>query len=107
MRPTAAQRGYNSAWQKCRAGHLLKNPYCVRCGKIASVVDHIKPHKRDQALFWDPDNRQSLCQNCHNSYKQRLEKSGRVIGCDVNGFPVDPQHHWRKPSLEVAPSRVR
>lgn len=95
LRPTAAQRGYGSAWQKYRAEYLLGYPYCVSCGKIASVVDHIKPHRGDQDLFWDKSNYAAMCQHCHNSYKQRLEKSGRIIGCDVNGFPLDPRHHWR------------
>jgi 5-methylcytosine-specific restriction endonuclease McrA len=95
LRPTAAQRGYGSAWQKYRAGYLLSHPYCVKCGKVASVVDHVKPHRGDQTLFWDKENHAALCRHCHNSYKQRLEKSGRIIGCDVKGFPTDPRHHWR------------
>jgi 5-methylcytosine-specific restriction endonuclease McrA len=94
-RPTAAQRGYGSAWQKYRAGYLLSHPYCVKCGKVASVVDHIKAHRGDQALFWDKENHAALCRHCHNSYKQKLEKSGRIIGCDVKGYPIDPRHHWR------------
>jgi 5-methylcytosine-specific restriction endonuclease McrA len=95
MRPTAAQRGYGSAWQKYRAGYLLSHPYCVKFGKVASVVDHVKPHRGDQTLFWDKENHAALCRHCHNSYKQRLEKSGQIIGCDVKGFPMDPRHHWR------------
>ena len=96
QRATASQRGYGSAWQKYRAGYLLSHPYCVKCGKVASVVDHIKPYRGDQTLFWDKENHASLCRHCHNSYKQRLEKSGRIIGCDVKGFPLDSRHHWRK-----------
>ncbi|MCM8729329.1 HNH endonuclease, partial [Enterobacter hormaechei] len=26
---------------------------------------------------------------------QRMEKSGAVIGCDANGYPLDPASHWR------------
>jgi len=26
----------------------------------------------------------------------RLEKSGRIVSCDVKGFPLDSRHHWRK-----------
>ena len=33
---------------------------------VARVVDHIIPHKRDMTLFWDPDNRQSLCKHHHD-----------------------------------------
>lgn len=75
----------------------------------ATVVDHIAPHKLGDAkssgdperiaaawkLFWDRSNWQSLCKFCHDSTKQRMEKSGR-IGCDAGGKPLDPRHHWNK-----------
>lgn len=93
-RATAAQRGYGMAWQKYRIGYLRSHPYCTKCNRIASVVDHIQPHRGDQDRFWDKSNHQSLCATCHSSYKQRLEKSGRVVGCDVSGKPIDPMHHW-------------
>lgn len=32
----------------------------------ATVVDHIKPHRGDQRLFWDEDNWQALCKECHD-----------------------------------------
>jgi len=100
-RGTSAWRGYGYKWQKAREGHLRNNPLCdehKRRGQVvvASVVDHIVPHKGDMTLFWDRDNWQSLCKSCHDGFKQRLEKSGRVAGCDVNGVPVDPHHHWRR-----------
>ena len=31
------------------------------------MVDHIEPHKRDQRLFWDTSNWQSMCKPCHDS----------------------------------------
>jgi 5-methylcytosine-specific restriction protein A len=67
---------------------------CTQQGKsiAATVVDHVVPHRGDMALFWDPKNRQSLCDTCHNSHKQRLEKSGTVSGCDLDGLPIDPNH---------------
>ncbi|MEE4804624.1 HNH endonuclease signature motif containing protein [Pseudomonas alliivorans] len=90
---------YGYRWQQARAGYLRKHPLCKRChqqgiAEPAAVVDHITPHKGDMVLFWDRTNWQSLCGNCHNSYKQRLEKSGREVGCDASGRPVDPRHHW-------------
>ena len=45
-------------------------------------------------LFWDQSNWQSLCATCHSAHKQRLEKSGVVVGCDDGGRPTDPGHHW-------------
>nr|WP_281492405.1 HNH endonuclease [Wohlfahrtiimonas chitiniclastica] len=52
--------------------------YCERNGIItaANVVDHIEPHRGDQALFWDRNNWQSLCSSCHSSIKQKEENKG-------------------------------
>ena len=36
----------------------------------ASVVDHIIPHRGDEALFWDRSNWQALCHR-HHSIKTR------------------------------------
>jgi 5-methylcytosine-specific restriction protein A len=71
QRKTTAQRGYGAAWQRARDGYLAKHPLCAACaghGKTtpANVVDHIKPHKGDRALFWDSTNWQPLCKQCHD-----------------------------------------
>ena len=98
-RESAAKRGYDHRWRKARESFLRKHPLCVECSKIgihtpATVVDHIIPHRGDSKLFWDKTNWQSLCRPHHDRDKQRLEKSGRVIGCDASGMPLDPNHHW-------------
>lgn len=62
---------------------------------LATVVDHVKPHKGDLSLFWDPNNRQSLCKVCHDSAKAIEERRGIVVGCDASGVPLDPGHHWK------------
>lgn len=62
----------------------------------ATIVDHVIPHRGDQQLFWDKSNWQSLCKHCHDSHKQRIEKSGRESGCDVSGIPIDKTHHWNR-----------
>ena len=90
---------YGYRWQKARAGFLRKHPLCrmhQARGQVvpATVVDHIKPHRGDRKLFWDSSNWQSLCKQCHDSHKQRLEKSGVITGCDESGQPIDPHHHW-------------
>jgi 5-methylcytosine-specific restriction endonuclease McrA len=100
-RKTSAQRGYGSRWQRYRDGFLRKNPLCEECTRIgrltvASVVDHVKPHRGDQALFWDSSNHQALCKHCHDSFKKRLEASGKVAGCDISGLPLDVRHHWHR-----------
>lgn len=114
-RESSGKRGYGSRWQKARVTYLRSNPLCIICDKSgrveeASVVDHIKPHKLSEAiasgdekqiaearkLFWDQENWQPLCKHCHDSYKQQLEKSGTIAGCDTNGKPLDPNHPWNK-----------
>jgi 5-methylcytosine-specific restriction enzyme A len=65
-RGTAAKRGYGAKWRRARAGYLSQNQICVRCGDIATVVDHIIPHKGNMELFWSVSNWQSLCKKCHD-----------------------------------------
>ncbi|MXS81562.1 HNH endonuclease [Nitrosomonas oligotropha] len=98
-RQSSAARGYGYKWQKARKEFLKDNPLCIdhkERGYIvdATVVDHIKPHRGDQELFWDRSNWQALCEVCHDSHKQRLEKSGIDAGCSVDGIPIDSNHHW-------------
>ena len=66
----AAERGYGGKWRNARARFLRKHPLCVKCrenGKLtpATVVDHIIPHRGDPVLFWDENNWQPLCRDCH------------------------------------------
>lgn len=72
-RPSASKRGYNHAWRKARVKYLDLHPFC-RCGAKATLVDHIKAHKGDNALFWDRTNWQPMCAPCHNRHKQRQER---------------------------------
>lgn len=71
---------YGYEWVKARKRFLFDNPICVYCldrnGLVieARVVDHIVPHRGDEGLFWDRNNWQSLCTNCHSSVKQKEEK---------------------------------
>lgn len=91
-RPSARERGYTGRWEKARATYLAHNPLCVMCkrdGKVvpATVVDHIKPHKGDQALFWDTTNWQPLCKPHHDRDKQREER-GRFQAVGEDGWPI-------------------
>lgn len=75
-RDNASTRGYGHKWRKSRSDYLLRNPLCHDClnnGLItaASVVDHIKPHRGNQHLFWDVTNWQPLCEACHNKKTSR------------------------------------
>jgi len=67
-RKNAAQRGYDSRWQKYRKWYLRRHPLCVNfkdCGNMAEVVDHITPVSKGGS-FWDPDNHQPMCKFCHD-----------------------------------------
>lgn len=94
---TSGHRGYDYRWQKARTAFLQEHPFCVYClreHRIAAttvaetilecaarglpvpygnVVDHIKPHRGDQALFWDRTNWQTCCATHHSRDKQRQE----------------------------------
>ena len=115
QRGSSTSRGYGYRWQLAREDHLRRHPYCAECSTpdrpvAAVVVDHTIPPRLTEAkqsgiaeriseawrLFWSRDNWQSLCKHCHDSVKQRLEKSGRRVGCDASGRPTDPAHHWNR-----------
>lgn len=114
-RLSSTAKGYGYRWKLARADFLRRNPECVFCQRegrpmLATIVDHIKAHRLGDAkqsadpdriaqawkLFWDRGNWQSLCKPCHDSTKQRMEKSGR-LGCDASGIPCNPAHHWHRP----------
>ena len=88
--------------QQARAAYLVKHPFCAYCLRDAGisyqqdavtiglacatkgigqphaqVVDHIEPHRGDQALFWNKANWQALCSTHHSADKQREEAAQR------------------------------
>jgi 5-methylcytosine-specific restriction endonuclease McrA len=91
---------YDTAlWKRTRKQHLMSDALCVMCGQRgliveAKIVDHIKPHKGDENLFFDPLNLQSLCKTCHDSAKKLQENNGYIVGCDAAGNPLDKNHAW-------------
>jgi 5-methylcytosine-specific restriction endonuclease McrA len=96
------QAWYRSkGWKRLRAKHLKQHPHCQcpHCaGKYipANVVHHIKPHRGNEALFWDEANLQSLTTTCHDRFKQSQEKGGHgfLKGCDQRGYPLSKDHPW-------------
>jgi 5-methylcytosine-specific restriction protein A len=78
-RPNARERGYDSRWQKARRGYLAKHTLCAECERrqrvtLATVVDHIVPHRGDMELFWTRSNWQGLCEPHHRI------KTAREVG---------------------------
>ena len=78
-----------------RKAQLERESCCVMCRdtfgrtRPATVADHIIPHRGDLALFYDTNNLQSLCAECHSKHKQR-EELGLLPKheFDASGYPV-------------------
>ena len=92
-RPSARQRGYDTRWDKARRAFLSSHPWCAECAKRgvstpATVVDHITPHRGDNALFWSKANWQVLCTTCHSSGKQRAENGRPITPIGADGWPA-------------------
>lgn len=71
-RPSSSQRGYGARWRKVRLSWLKREPLCCLCKAkgviiLATVVDHVQPHRGDYQLMWDEGNYQSLCKRCHDT----------------------------------------
>lgn len=83
-RLSSSRRGYGARWRKLRRSFLNKHPLCVECSRLnivkeATVVDHIKPHRGNQDLFWDQDNWQALCKR-HHDQKTATEEGSWTRG---------------------------
>lgn len=87
-------------WQRLREQVLIRDHFiCQRTkalliGKYpapnSAVVDHIKPHRGNEELFWDMDNLQSVSKEYHDSIKQAQENADKVAA-------IHPK--WLLPSL--------
>lgn len=88
-----------------------EQPLCAHClqrGLIVTgnEVDHID----NDAGNNERSNLVNLCRPCHSYKTQRHEHFTRtgqwlpVKGCDVNGMPLDPNHHWNSVNHQNAAS---
>ena len=78
LRASAAERGYDTEWNRFAAQYRYDNPLCVLCyakgiTRIAEAVDHIikltlAPHRK-----YDLSNLQALCRECHRVKTMRGE----------------------------------
>lgn len=90
---------YNTAaWKRKRLAQLTEQPLCTFCAQrgivtAASVADHVKPHRGNYELFYH-GKLQSLCKLCHDGAKQAQEASGQLRGGNLDGHPLDGNHHW-------------
>ena len=64
---------YSTArWKRLRQSVLSREPLCRACAQesrwtLATVVDHIRPHRGDEALAYEPTNLQPLCAHHHSA----------------------------------------
>jgi 5-methylcytosine-specific restriction endonuclease McrA len=77
MRPSSRQRGYDADWERYRADHLRRHPWCGICGQKAVEVHHIVPIGAGGARL-DDANLQSLCRR-HHSAKTMTELNRRRV----------------------------
>lgn len=92
-------RGYGSKWTRESKAYLEEHRTCVHCGAESQCVDHIKPHRGNQRLFWSRDNWQALCLSCHSrktksdSPPQR-SPAKRPMRFNADGSPVESDHQF-------------
>jgi 5-methylcytosine-specific restriction endonuclease McrA len=81
------RRWYKTArWQRLSRSVIERDGFICQwpgCGKFEPkrsmlVADHRTPHRGDETLFWDENNLWTLCKPCHDSRKQREERSGSM-----------------------------
>jgi 5-methylcytosine-specific restriction protein A len=90
-------------WQRLRKFKLQQNPLCELCLKqgrleVATTVHHLVAVTAGGDAFPAIDKLESLCASCHNQIT-RCEQTGenyRIKGCDIRGYPLDPNHPWNQ-----------
>lgn len=100
---TGQARFYGSAkWKALRAQVRREEPVCRICQSAPTAsVDHIDGNWRNNAR----GNLRGLCNACERSHTGRQHQAkrhgttatgGYAPGCDEDGVPLDPRHHWRR-----------
>lgn len=79
-RANARSRGYDRRWQKLRKIYLARHPFCIKCPRLATEVDHILP-LAEGGTHAD-DNLQALCKSCHSrkTIRDNRGADGRIGG---------------------------
>jgi 5-methylcytosine-specific restriction protein A len=77
---------------------------CLAAGRLtkANTVDHALAISEGGHPFPGHDGLNSYCAPCHGAKTARGAEAGAIRstkprrGCDINGTPFDPDHHWNK-----------
>lgn len=82
QRGSARARGYTTGWDAYSKDRLVRFPFCVGYPKgvhkvptMATCTDHILSASKYPELFNDPNNHQSMCDDC-NKRKAIAEEGG-------------------------------
>ena len=98
---------YGYRWQKARKAFLSDpaNMLCPECKPrlvLATIVDHVMPHKGDLGLFWDRNNWRGLCKYHHDLKTSTVDggfgnapSNKPSKACNSDGIPTDPRSHWK------------
>lgn len=90
---------WSKQWRAIRSAQLNHSPLCEDCHRdgivtIAREVDH---NTGDTARNRVGIELSSLCKPCHSRRTARRESGlPSVIGCDADGWPLDPAHPWNR-----------
>jgi len=97
------------AWKQLRLLALKRDHWrCTVCGvhvggKAKASVDHILPARQRPDLAMSLGNLRTLCRMHDNqSHREKWRsdpnapREARFTGCNPDGTPLDPGHHWRE-----------
>ncbi|HLL68828.1 MAG TPA: hypothetical protein VK453_24405 [Micromonosporaceae bacterium] len=80
-RGSSAARGYGRTWRARRIPYLVAHPWCVLCGRPATVPDHHPASRRQLEArgVADPDadeHLRALCDPCHRTQTALRQPGG-------------------------------
>ncbi len=74
---------------------LRRDPICKVCNRNPSkVADHVKDHRGNEKLFYDPKNLQGVCKDCHDQKTGSMHGKGDRKPAEIymeNGLIRDPE----------------
>lgn len=104
-RQSGYKRGYGKDWDNYRDWYLKHHKFCALCGRMAVLVDHIRPLRYGGARL-DLNNLQPLCRKCHASKTATdnavadSKKWAPLWGKGVESSGQTPGRPARAPSLK-------
>lgn len=92
-----------SAWRNSTRPFILaRDPICKICNRAASdTVDHIKDHKGNMQLFFDPRNLRGVCKPCHDAKDEPVQptvmavsaiRAAQTLANPPDRLPVSAEH---------------